>query len=234
MSYIYIVPCLLVTFLYGFTGAAAMIFCFLKDVWTLPSRLKDHNMNVIWIALQILVALMMRTLVNIALIMGQEFFVAWRYPEAVKQIAEGDRVRMRHVKMPGEVSARVIGYMQAAGRASSASISTEGEPQLTEEPLMDLGESAPQRLKRSGSTEELEKSILNDTVLAWICYAKTSLCISIPILQLCVIIAARVYLGNALWEAGVETFKERTWSHYLYQVWHGGGRGCLRLLWAYI
>lgn len=270
MGLMYIMPSLLVMVLYGITGCAALVYCFLRDFVTLPWRLHDHHLSAVWIALPIFGALVMRTVVNLGLILGQEWYVKWKYPELASRISATDRVDMLRVKMPDQVSARVIGMARNLALATPDPLrrvmgeDDPGQEELelsnTEEPLfnacdsqrtagLEIEDHAPAargahfvitardllpNIGMSGGDEDLEKCILNDRMLAWICYVKTSVCVSVPILQLAVIIAARVYLGNAMWQAGIETFKERSWSHYWGHVWSEGTRGWIRLVWTYL
>lgn len=270
MGLIYILPCFLVFLVYGLIGFFVTFYCFGRDFVTLPWSIHDHHLQAVWIAIPIFGALMMRTLVNIGLVIGQEKFVQWRYPEMTAKISEGDRVSMMEVKMPEQVSARVIGYarnlknsLQDGYEYALDGKEAEDASCHVEEPLVDLcdgqagsfeAEDASRRAasraaqsnpalhfnirdlfpRKVGGNQDADRSILNDHVLAWLCYAKTTACISLPILQLFVIIAARVYLGHSPWEAGIETFKERSWGHYFGHVWSEGHRGWLRLLWTYL
>merc|ERR1712007_200284 len=61
--------------------------------------------------------------------------------------------------------------------------------------------------------EKTEKCILNDEMLAWLSYFKVSVCVTAPILQISVIIAARTCGGTDVWTSASTTFAERSWAH---------------------
>lgn len=248
LGLLYNLPFFVILFLYGIVGAFTMGFCFCRDALSLlPWRFFGHkHVDEIWIALPILFALAVRSIVNIGLIIGHESIVKKRYPEEAASINPEDRINMMQVQMPEQVSASVIGLARSVAGASSASsaasnaarevrgaMGLNGGAQDTpsEEPLVELFDG---RVPPTPHRAEPNSSILNHSLLAWLCYVRTSLVVSIPILQIFVISAVRVYLGTALWQAGLETFKERTWSHYFKNVWDEGFFGGLRLLWIFL
>jgi len=79
-----------------------------------------------------------------------------------------------------------------------------------------------------------EKCILNDQLMAWICYMKASVCLTLPFLQLAVVIAARLFSGEGMWESALNTFAERSWAHYFGHLKDVNAGGTLKLLWYYV
>lgn len=147
MTLCYSGPCLLVILLYGVPGIFTIFYCFLRDIVTLPWRVEDRT---VWIALPIFAALVIRTIINLGLVIAQEHYVRIRYPELSAQIPDHERVSMLSVKIPEQVTAHVIGYARNMAPAVMGG-SSEEDPGVIEEPLMDLN---PSQSSSEGSTRQ--------------------------------------------------------------------------------
>lgn len=119
----YVAPFLVVSISYGILGMLVLSYALLRDIVTLPWRLLDHNLDDIWIAVPILFALLVRSLVNIALILLHEWIIKKRYPAlALKIQMGGQRISGLSAKMPQKVSANIIGYTHTYSTLQNGSV----------------------------------------------------------------------------------------------------------------
>jgi len=232
MACTYVLPLMVVSFTNGIIGGFTTAYAIMRDLTTLPMRLYDGNFNAIWIAIPVCVALIVKSLLEAGIVLGQTLaFERW-HPELAQRIRdEGTRVNSLKVKMPQAVPANVI------GRAREL-VSPENHIELpdvvdTTQTNQDLLQEAGE-VHENGEKEKTEQCILNDPMLAWICYMKVSLCLSLPFIQLAVVIAARLFSGEGMMAAAQNTFAERSWAHYFDHLKDVGAGGILKLFWYYI
>lgn len=235
MTCFYVLPLIVVSLTYGVVGGFTIAYAIFRDVCTFPIRLYNGNLNAIWIAIPICLALFLRTLLNIGIIVGQAcIFEKW-HPDLARHIREeGSRVDSLKVRMPSSVPANVIGCARELAMTSA-------QVELSE--AVNTKNIKDDLLQESGQVHDIddkdlglkaEKCILNDEMLAWSCYMKVSLCVSLPFLQLAVVIAARIFGGGGMWESALSTFAERTWAHYFENLKGVNAGGLLKLIWYYI
>ncbi|CAJ1419919.1 unnamed protein product [Effrenium voratum] len=117
---------------------------------------------------------------------------------------------------PKDVAARIIGMAQNGGLKMRPEVEMDDMPLNTE------------------LEAQQEKCIINDEGLMLLCGAKVLLCLSLPLVQLCVVVAAQVYLGESAWNAANLTFQERTWQHYMHSLSRFALERPLSLAWLYV
>ncbi|CAK9004248.1 Uncharacterized protein SCF082_LOCUS8092 [Durusdinium trenchii] len=125
----------------------------------------------------------------------------------------------RQVGRNAQVAARIIGFVREV-RTSDA------RPEMEMDPMPLTGTEVPELAN--------DRCILNDEGLTLLCGAKVLCSLSLPLVQLCVIVAAQVYLGRPAWEAAMLSFQERSWEHYFESLGHFAKQRPLTLLWVYL
>mmetsp|Transcript_101865 Transcript_101865/g.287392 ORF Transcript_101865/g.287392 Transcript_101865/m.287392 type:complete len:142 (+) Transcript_101865:1-426(+) len=141
--------------------------------------------------------------------------------------------------MAGSIRAHVIGRARdlaggAFGDSDSRGVELPEFNQISKDNLLDAAEEAISTHGRLVELAEADKCFLNDEVLACILCGKISACASLPLLQLSVVIAAKMFFGDNPLRAASGAFGERTWVHYCAHVSSSGTRATLPLLWYYL
>lgn len=218
LCFVYICPLFITFMTHALTGAAVVSYAFAYDFVTLPWRLYTGHMAEIWIAVPIFNAAVLWTVLYTFIVIGYYWLVQARYPEIAQQSKTGGEKRILKEQMPHQVAARIIGLVRTEVKgASLPRFETEMDPM----PL-------------TGSEASTEKCILNDEGLMLLCGAKVLCSLSLPLVQLCVIVAAQVYLGETAWDSASKSFQERSWEHYAQQVSDFAKQRPLTFLWVYL
>jgi len=245
MGLLYLLPLVLVSLTYGALGACAVAYSMAWDIATLPWRLASGHLGVIRLALPLVFALGLSHALCCLLIGGQVLLFEWRYPELAKRInSQGKRVKVLKAKIPNLIAASVVGR---ARELTSLTAPSTGDSLVDEgagdRHLLDLGvpdtgvaSTAPDGLEDAevGSPCKTERCVLNDDLLAIIAVSKIMLCVAVPLLQISVVIAAKVFLGDTLWNASLKAFGERSWTHYVGHARESGMRAAMPLFWYYL
>ncbi|CAJ1358412.1 unnamed protein product [Effrenium voratum] len=214
LGFAYAGPLFLVSMSHAVVGAAVVGYAFAYDFLTLPWRLFSGDMKEIWIAVPVVNACVLWTVLYTCIVIGYFWLVSRRYPELEPQRG---RYRAKVLEqMPHQVAARIIGMAQNGGLKMRPEVEMDDMPLNTE------------------LEAQQEKCIINDEGLMLLCGAKVLLCLSLPLVQLCVVVAAQVYLGESAWNAANLTFQERTWQHYMHSLSRFALERPLSLAWLYV
>ncbi|CAK9006869.1 unnamed protein product [Durusdinium trenchii] len=221
LCFAYIGPLFVVFMTHAITGAAVIAYAFAYDFVTLPWRICTGHMAEFWVAVPIFNAGVLWTALYTLIVIGYFWLVQRRYPELAQQskLAGGCGKKILQEQMPHQVAARIIGFVREV-RTSDA------RPEMEMDPMPLTGTEVPELAN--------DRCILNDEGLTLLCGAKVLCSLSLPLVQLCVIVAAQVYLGRPAWEAAMLSFQERSWEHYFESLGHFAKQRPLTLLWVYL
>eukprot|EP00930_Biecheleria_cincta_P088081 TRINITY_DN77317_c0_g1_i1.p1 TRINITY_DN77317_c0_g1~~TRINITY_DN77317_c0_g1_i1.p1 ORF type:complete len:385 (-),score=48.21 TRINITY_DN77317_c0_g1_i1:181-1335(-) len=231
----YLMPLVFVSVVYGILGAVVVTCAFTYDFVTLPWRIYTGHLNAIRIAVPVFFAYLLWTAMFHIVIAGYFALVSRRYPELLEQNSRAGAGGANNTLLlslrqdgPHKVAVRILGKARDVGLSS---LGIEAEPEsyvnVDEEPV-------PLNTFEVEANEDQDKCILNDQAALITCSMKIFTCLSVPLLQLCVIVAARVYLGESAWGAAEHSFEERTWGHYLGHVRDIGPNRISSLVWIYL
>jgi len=230
---VYVPAFLIVGLLYGFLGALIVTYAMLRDLLTLPYRLYEGSLNDIWIALPVFLAYLLWTATYNGIILFYFFLVKRRYPDlAARMKAAGAELKPKR-ELPHKVAARMIGMARDAAVVGGTRIIGNARGEASPE-LQMLEADLPLAPEKECEEEIEDACIMNDHGLALVCSAKVFLCITVPMIQLAVIVATRVYLGMDPWNAALHSFQERTWAHYFLHVSEMRAQDVPSLLWLYL
>mmetsp|Transcript_58072 Transcript_58072/g.149507 ORF Transcript_58072/g.149507 Transcript_58072/m.149507 type:complete len:397 (-) Transcript_58072:6-1196(-) len=234
---VYVLPLCFVLCFYGVLGMGAVGYACAYDVLTLPFSMSQAHSSEAWVIVPIAASALLSHCLALALIGGQAYLFEMRNPDLAQRIrAEGKKINLLKVKMPKHVPARILGRAQEL--ATFNGWKDDEKLKITQEDLLARApDSSPQAMDDTGEPaleEMMEKCILNDEVLAFIMFSKSCLCMALPFLQVCVVVAAKVYLGDGLWAAAQHTFNERSMAHYVEHIRERGVSGLAPLLWYYL
>jgi len=219
LCFAYIGPLCITFMTHAMTGAAVVSYAFAYDFVTLPWRIYAGHMAEIWIAVPIFNACVLWTVLYTVIVIGYFWLVQARYPEIAEHgWGAGCEKKILKEQMPHQVAAKIIGLVREVQGTTLPRFETEMDPM----PLTGT------------EVAETEKCILNDEGLMLLCGAKVLCCLSLPLVQLCVVVAAQVYLGHGAWDAANLTFQERSWEHYGEQVMPFAKQSPLTFLWVYL
>ncbi|CAJ1379925.1 unnamed protein product [Effrenium voratum] len=154
--------------------------------------------------------------VNEALAQAQQMLREISEPEELRVLRREVAHQAQELQTLAEVAARIIGMAQNGGLKMRPEVEMDDMPLNTE------------------LEAQQEKCIINDEGLMLLCGAKVLLCLSLPLVQLCVVVAAQVYLGESAWNAANLTFQERTWQHYMHSLSRFALERPLSLAWLYV
>lgn len=231
----YLMPLIFVSVVYGMLGAAVVTYAFAYDFVTLPWRIYTGHLNAIWIAVPVFSAYLLWTAMFHIVIAGYFIFVSRRYPELKEQASRAGSGNASSTFFnslsqigPHKVAVRILGKARDVGLSS---LGVETEPQSYVNVDVD---SLPLNSFEIEESADQDKCILNDQAALITCSTKIFTCVSVPLLQLCVIVAARVYLGESAWGAAEHSFAERSWGHYLGHVRDVGPNHLSSLVWIYL
>ncbi|CAE7250308.1 unnamed protein product [Symbiodinium sp. CCMP2592] len=226
LGFVYVFPLFLFGTTHGVLGFCVMCYAFMYDLITFPWRLVTGHMAEIWVAVPVIIAGALLAMLYVLVMMGYYSLVKFRYPDIAQSAPEGggkEKIfKAFKDQMPHQVAARIFGAARDVG-LSKLGGSPTGELEMDSAPFTKV-------------EEDCEKCILNNEGLMLALAGKVLGCLSMPMVQLCVVIASQVYLGHGAWEAANTSFQERTWDHYFDWI-----RNALRaqplnlkLLWMYI
>jgi len=229
LALFYLLPLVLIVPTYGVLGTCVVAVVFVWDLCTLPWRLITWSMRIIWVALPVTFAFAVCHLVVCALWLGH----IWLFERANPQLAdrvrlEGTRVQPMQLKLPDRFPSRIIGVardlVQPGGDLENAremGVLTN----LTE----DHGH-AEANEKLAPGESSADKCILNDQLTVSVTSLKVAVCAFLPLLQLTVVVAAKLLLGAGFFGAAEDTFAERSWSHFAGHVRDQGYAALVPLL----
>mmetsp|Transcript_73003 Transcript_73003/g.171132 ORF Transcript_73003/g.171132 Transcript_73003/m.171132 type:complete len:378 (+) Transcript_73003:33-1166(+) len=229
LGFIYFFPLFFFGTTHGILGASVLFYALAYDLVSLPWRLLSGQMEEIWIAVPFVIACAIAGMLYTAVMICYYYLVKTRYPHVAQQVRrEGRQDTILKEQMPHHVAARIIGLARDGG------LSKIGARSPKREPISRGVEMEAMYFSKSPEVEDDERCILNDEGLMLACGGKVLLCLSMPIVQLCVVIASQVYLGTGIWAAASASFQERTWAHYAARVSQFGEQRPLSLLWMYV
>jgi len=246
MGLFYLLPLVLVGLSYGCLGLLTVSYVFIWDFLSLPWRLLSGDMGAIWVAVPVACAMLVCHVLSTALIAGHVLLFEWRYPELTQKIAkEGQRVNVMKMRITSRFRAEVIGRSSvqesplvdlAGGEGADGLVACEANQGSGDGALEDAAEAdtGGLSLSSSGGRGVTEKCILNDEHIAVFTCFRSGICLAMPLLQVSVVIAAKIFLGDGLWQASTKTFGERSWSHYIEHAGNSGLSGAVPLLWYYL
>jgi hypothetical protein len=243
-SLFYLLPLAFVFLPYALLGGCAITYALVCDMVTMPWTLFSGDLSSVWICLPVLATVMLSHTLVIMLISGQAMLFEKRYPELAQRCKESGKrdvamSAMKLTKMPEHVIGAVRDLHSEMVRQSAKVRDIEliegGKHELLEE-------GTPPFLNVNGTGKGMaadwnranDKCILSDQSLACIFYLKVLMCVFMPLLQLSVIVAAKVFLGASMWQAASSAFTERSWGHYVQHVSSAGAPGAPKLLWYYL
>ncbi|CAE7558932.1 unnamed protein product [Symbiodinium pilosum] len=233
LCFIYFFPLFLFGTTHAVLGFFVVCYAFAYDLLTLPWRLVTGDMAEIWVAVPVFFAGMLLSMLYTTVIICYYLIVKGRYPDvALRAKTRGVQERIFKDQLPHQVAARIIGAARDAGLAKLGRSPTGGSS-----PSWGSIEMDPMPLNKADEAEEVEedeKCILNDEGLLLACGGKVLGCLSMPMVQLCVVIASQVYLGHGCWDAASASFQERRWAHYLETLSRFAAQRPFSLLWMYI
>ncbi|CAE7768838.1 unnamed protein product [Symbiodinium microadriaticum] len=232
LGFVYVFPLFLFGTTHGVLGFCVMCYAFTYDLITFPWRLVTGHMAEIWVAVPVIIAGALLAMMYVLVMMGYYSLVKFRYPDIAQSApAGGDKEKIFKAfkdQMPHQVAARIFGAARDVGLAKLGGSPT-GELEMDSAPFTKVEE-----------VQDGEKCILNNEGLMLALAGKVLGCLSMPMVQLCVVIASQVYLGHGAWEAANTSFQERTWDHYFDHShplrWFGTALRLqpFKLLWMYI
>lgn len=232
LGFVYVFPLFLFGTTHGVLGFCVTCYAFTYDLITFPWRLVTGHMAEIWVAVPVIIAGALLAMMYVLVMMGYYSLVKFRYPDIAQSApAGGDKEKIFKAfkdQMPHQVAARIFGAARDVGLAKLGGSPT-GELEMDSAPSTKVEE-----------VQDGEKCILNNEGLMLALAGKVLGCLSMPMVQLCVVIASQVYLGHGAWEAANTSFQERTWDHYFDHShplrWFGTALRLqpFKLLWMYI
>ncbi|CAK0896183.1 unnamed protein product [Prorocentrum cordatum] len=255
MGLVYLLPLLVISTIYGIPGLCAIawsfscefVFGFVVRPWQLLTQGRA-DFSSFWIVLPAVAVFMLAVLQILLIAYCVCVILEKRYPQIAQQEKNknGGGGRSRLVR---EMPAHVIGLMRELGGwkvgaehskdaigDSSCSAELELLPKASDGKDVEISGAQPPRGSRlcGMAAHEEDQCLLNDTTLGAIWMMKVTGCIAMPLLQVCVVITAKVLLGQAgPWGATLEVFSERSWTKYFQQIWSSGSSGVLPILWYY-
>eukprot|EP00931_Biecheleriopsis_adriatica_P086907 TRINITY_DN61461_c0_g1_i1.p1 TRINITY_DN61461_c0_g1~~TRINITY_DN61461_c0_g1_i1.p1 ORF type:complete len:385 (+),score=59.56 TRINITY_DN61461_c0_g1_i1:61-1215(+) len=226
-------PLIMVATTYGLCGATVISFAFFYDALTLPWRLVSGHMSAIWVAVPVFVALGVLFFMFHTMLFSYYLCMSYRYPELYAQIkASGlETKKMFQAQMPHKVAGNIIGRAREIG-LSKLGFAGDDRSEDLRHSLEPHAEGAFE--VESAEDPAQEKCLLNDQASVALCASKIFTCLSLPLLQLCVVVAARMCLGESAWTSALHSFEERSWSHYLDHVSEVGSKRLSSLVWIYL
>eukprot|EP00929_Paragymnodinium_shiwhaense_P085145 TRINITY_DN45596_c0_g2_i1.p1 TRINITY_DN45596_c0_g2~~TRINITY_DN45596_c0_g2_i1.p1 ORF type:complete len:431 (-),score=96.56 TRINITY_DN45596_c0_g2_i1:264-1487(-) len=250
---VYLLPLALIAFPYLVLGFFSIGWTVCVDTLQLPMRLYHQDFEEMWIGLPVACAWILSHALVAALIAIQAKLFEMRYPEVLLRTDESEKAKAKGAMTMHKVPQHIIGVARqlvpseltsgkAFGKAVDMEMMENGNADLLEDSkqeeaeLEDLQEagSAAVLATSSSSSSRREKTFVTDEFLACMMYFKVSACVFMPLLQLAVVVAAKVFLGASLRHAATSSFQERQWSHYLQHVAHAGVRRAPTLCWYFL
>lgn len=226
MFLVYVLPLAVVTIVYGVPGIFVTFYAFVRDIVTLPLKVYSNGLNPVWIAVSIVCNLMFGGLLITLVFAGHVWAFNKKHPVLMQHSDTEDKCASRIEAATGQqISATIIGCVHELVNSKSWTRDVPIKP-------ADMG----QEKFLGGLSEEAaeETSILNNGLICCSTGLKVSACIALPLLQVCVVVAAKVYAGHGMWEAAEEVFEERHWSHYFESLWQRGMQGVITLFWYFL
>ncbi|CAE7530634.1 unnamed protein product [Symbiodinium natans] len=223
---VYVFPLFLFGTTHSVLGFCVLCYAFAYDLCTLPWRLASGDMADIWIAVPVFFAGVFLFMLYGGVMLCYFFLMRGRYPDvALRAKAQGhSEEKLFKEQMPHQVAARIIGAARDGGLAKQSATAELRELRwrtLETDPTLER-------------EDEDDKCILNDDFLLLACAGKVLGCLSMPMVQLCVVIASQVYLGHGFWEAANASFQERTWAHYCEKMSRFAEQRPFSMLWMYV
>jgi hypothetical protein len=255
MGLFYLLPLLVASAIYGVPGLFAIAWSFTCELavsfvvrpWQLVTRGRA-DFSSFWIVLPVVMVFILGILLILLIAYCVCVILERRYP----QIAQREKSKNGGggtSRLAREMPVNVIGLIRelrglkvGAERSKDAigdsSCSTELELLPRDSDGEDIESSSAQTPRRSRmwgmAAHEEDQCLLNDTTLGAIWMIKVIGCIAMPLLQVCVVITAKVLLGQTgPWGATLEVFSERSWANYFQQIRSSGSSGVLPILWYY-
>jgi hypothetical protein len=250
MSAVYTVPLLVVAAVYGLPGLMAMFWSLACEFVVRPWQfvtMGHFDLSDFWIALPVLLAFVLGNFLIVAIMWCLVAALEWRYPEIAQQVRT-TKGKNSKIRLASGIPVNVVGCVrEVTGWQGSPKLpqdvicngpgiaDSEFEMDLLPKDCEDQDDTPPKGLAIFGrSSEEENACVLNDTALASLWVVKVIICVAMPMLQVCVVITAKMLLESQWpWTATLEVFGERTWGRYFERIEQRGSSGVLPLLWYY-
>jgi len=246
MGLFYMLPLMFISISYGALGLFSVCLVLFWDFLSLPWRIVDGDFGALWVAFPIACGLALCHLLTFIIIVAQVLFFKRRYPELARQSEQlvgldTTAAILKKASAPFAVPALVIGSVRTLLAGCEANqeerelrlINVDLEARTSTDCVAKFVLSAGGGQMHAAVPAE-ERCILTDEAIALMTYSRITLCMLAPILQLTVVIAAKVFLGGSLWAASESTFGERSWSHYHQHIREAGSSAFVPLLWYYL
>lgn len=249
MTVVYTLPLAIVSVVYGVPGMFAIVWSFACEFvvrpWEMATQGKFDFGN-FWIALPVLVAFVLGNCLIVVIVYSMVSILELRYPHIAQQVSR-QKGKNGKSRLASDMPVHVIGCVRELVGSREDKVQDDkdviGDTANAELDLLpagneeDVEDGAAKTLKSFspwGEAANEDQCVINDSNLGAIWVFKVTCCIAIPMLQVCVVITAKVLLGQAgPWTATLEVFGERTWARYVERVSSSGCSGVLPLIWYY-
>jgi len=234
MGLVYVMPLAAVMVVYGAPGVCFTTCAFARDMLMVPLKVFHWDLQPVWVSVSLSCNLVLAGSLVGLLIAGHVFAFQRAHPNmdaAQRSGGEGVSASKLGAAVRHEVSATIIGCVH---ELVSSGVWVKGAQAREVETGQEAFLQGPAEAPAEADAEEQDRSILNDPLIASSTCLKVMACIALPMLQVSVVVAAKVYAGQGVWQASEEVFNERSWMHYFGHVQEKGTQAFMPLFWYYL